>query len=62
MARFEEADERWLVKDLGSEGTNVNNCECCRPGSAIVSFRSHGLRGSFIQTCVIKGTGRSLMP
>lgn len=26
MAKFEEADQRWLVKDLGSEGTNVNNC------------------------------------
>ena len=25
MAKFEEGDARWLVKDLGADGTNVNN-------------------------------------
>lgn len=25
MAKFEEADERWIVKDLGDQGQNVNN-------------------------------------
>ncbi|GFR40180.1 hypothetical protein Agub_g737, partial [Astrephomene gubernaculifera] len=25
MARFEEADPRWLVKDMGDQGRNVNN-------------------------------------
>lgn len=25
MAKFEEADPRWKVKDLGTQGANVNN-------------------------------------
>lgn len=25
MAKFEEADPRWLVKDMGEAGRNVNN-------------------------------------
>ncbi len=25
MAKFGEADDRWIVKDLGEQGTNVNN-------------------------------------
>ena len=28
MAKFEESDPRWLVKDLGDQGTNVNNWHC----------------------------------
>eukprot|EP00961_Rhodomonas_salina_P232573 3142070-Rhodomonas_salina.2 len=27
MAKFEEADPRWKVKELGQQGTNVNNWE-----------------------------------
>jgi hypothetical protein len=25
MAKFGEGDDRWIVKDLGEQGTNVNN-------------------------------------